>query len=125
MGGILSLPVQKMTSQRSALFMARVREACQLMRIRQKDLADSLDLKPSQMNLYFQGKVEMRSDRLLALLDILGVDVERQLEERIKELGGENKFSPGHENKMLATLGRLDDYKKQSLLKIISILGSK
>lgn len=106
-------------------FMARVREACALMGIRQKDLADSLDIQASQMNLYFQGKVEMRSDRLLALLGILGVDVEGMLEERIKELGGPALKAPGTESRMLATIGRLDEYKKQSILRIVNVLGSR
>lgn len=106
-------------------FMARVREACALMGIRQKDLAESLAIKPSQMSLYFQGKVEMRSDRLLPLLAILGLDVPGMLEERIKQLGGQSSVPQGNESRTLASIGRLDDYKRQSILRIVSILGSK
>ncbi|MEK2644288.1 helix-turn-helix domain-containing protein [Bdellovibrio sp. BCCA] len=111
--------------ERSEILMSRIREVCLLMGIRQKDLAQSLQLKPSQMNLYFNGKVEMRVERLLPLLEILGVDVELQLEEKIKELGGELRSFQETENKVLAKIGRLDDYKRQSLLRIIHILGSK
>ncbi|WP_413613096.1 helix-turn-helix domain-containing protein [Bdellovibrio sp. HCB-110] len=121
----MSQSTPKLRPERSEVLMSRIREACLLMGIRQKDLADSLQLKPSQMNLYFQGKVEMRTDRLVPLLAILGIDIERQIEEKIKELGGES-FSPlGNENKVLARIGRLDEYKRQSLLRIIHILGSK
>lgn len=104
--------------------MSRIRHACNLMGIRQKDLADSLELKPSQMNLYFQGKVEMRADRLIPLMKILGIDIENLLEDKIKELGGD-PLGLSRESKIFANMGRLDDYKKQSLLRIIHILGSK
>ncbi|WII72465.1 helix-turn-helix transcriptional regulator [Bdellovibrio sp. 22V] len=121
----MSQPISHLKLERSEIFMARIREACSLLGIRQKDLAESLQLKPSQMNLYFQGKVEMRTDRLLPLLEILGIDLERQLEERIRELGDTTTSLQNSENKVLAKIGRLDEYKRQSLLRIIHILGSK
>ena len=121
----MSLAQKKMDSVKSDELMDKIREACALMGIRQKDLADYLDMKPSQMNLYFRGKVEMRSDRLITLLGVLGIDIEELLSEKIRALGGSSASSNSSENKMLASLGRLDDYKKQSLLKIIGILGAK
>jgi len=105
--------------------MARIREACRLMGLRQRDIAESLQLKPSQLNLYFQGKVEMRAERMIALLALLEIDVEKQIEEKIRQWGGEAQSSSCHETKVLAKIGRLDEYKRQSLLRIIHILGSK
>lgn len=103
---------------------SKIRLLCHSLGITQRDLAASLELKPSQMNLYMQGKVEMKSDRLLKVLNILGLDIETLLDQRIAELSQANS-RPAPEQRVLAKIGRLDEYKRESLLKIISILGSK
>lgn len=103
--------------------MVGVRELCRLMGIRQKELAASLNMKPAQMNVYFQGKAEMRAERMIELLKILGLDIEKQIQDKINEMGGESKTA--NSSKILASMGGLHETNRKSLLKIIKMLGAE
>lgn len=105
-------------------FMALVRQVCENMGIRQKDLAASLDLKQSQMNLYFQGKVEMRTERLLSLLKVLGVDVELLLQDQLSGLKAHPPDKNASENRILALIGGLTPSQKLSMGRILTQLSS-
>lgn len=110
--------------------MSLVREICREVGIKQRDLAAHLHLKPSQMNLYFSGKVEMRTDRLVRLLEILGVDLRQNLRERLDQIRGVPgpQAAPDDDNiddsKILAKIGRVKSPKRESLLRIIELLGT-
>lgn len=104
--------------------MSQIRVLTQALGVRQKDLAASLNLKPSQMNVYMQGKVEMKTDRLLCVLELMGVDVEKILEEKIIEASKTSLQASNKEN-VLAKIGRLDADNRESIFKIVKILGSK
>lgn len=115
---------QTVSDSRNDRLILQIRQLCQSLGISQRDLAASLQLKPSQMNLYMQGKVEMKADRLLQVLSILGLDIEALLNQRLTALA-QSETPVMREQTVLAKIGRLDEYKRESLLKIISILGSK
>lgn len=110
--------------------MALIREICREVGIKQRDLAAHLHLKPSQMNLYFSGKVEMRTERLVRTLEILGVDVRLALRERLAEIKGRGTqlvvedAEMIDDSKILAKIGRVKSPKRESLLRIIELLGS-
>lgn len=103
--------------------MSAVRELCRRMGVRQRNLAESLGLNPAQVNVYFQGKSEMRADRMIALLKILGIDIEKQVYDKIRELGGEVRTVS--DNRVLASLGGLNESKKKSLLRMIKIFAAE
>lgn len=113
------MQVAKTTPSDSTLI-SRVKLLAQLTGISQKDLALNLGLKPSQMNLYFNEKAEMKANRLVDLLRVLGVDVESLIEEKIKALESSSEIDDAT---LHAKLGRVSGRKKKSLLKIIKILG--
>lgn len=113
------MQVAKTTSSEPSLI-SRVKLLAQLIGISQKDLALNLGLKPSQMNLYFNEKAEMKANRFVDLLKVLGVDVETLLEEKIRSLQSSSEIDDAT---LHAKLGRVTGRKKKSLLKIIKILG--
>lgn len=100
----------------------KIRELMHLLGIRQKDLACNLNIKPSQISHYFNHRSEIKANNLLAILELIGMNVEEQLDEKISML----KNGP-HESSNTATfytkLGRIREPKKESLLKIIRMLG--
>lgn len=111
--------------------MALVREICREVGIKQRDLAAHLQLKPSQMNLYFSGKVEMRTDRLVRLLEILGIDLRQIIRERLQQIRGLTPAAHSlsdddviDDSKILARIGRVKSPKRESLLRIIELLGN-
>lgn len=121
---------QETQSPTSDEVMSLVREICREVGIKQRDLAAHLNLKPSQMNLYFSGKVEMRTDRLVRLLEILGVDLRQSLRHRLDQIKGVNVTPTSFDDesiddsKILAKIGRVKSPKRESLLRIIELLGT-
>ncbi|KYG61530.1 hypothetical protein AZI86_17640 [Bdellovibrio bacteriovorus] len=115
---------QELTESKRDKVMSQIRTLSQTLGVRQKDLAASLNLKPSQMNVYMQGKVEMKTDRLLCVLELMGIDVEKLLEQKIIE-ASKASFESSNKENVLAKIGRLDADNRESIFKIVKILGSK
>lgn len=103
---------------------SQIRVLCQSLGIRQTDLASFLGLKPSQVNMYMLGKVEMKSDRLLHVLEFLGIDVLDQIEKKISEAESQISTAPNAQN-VLTKIGKLDAHKRESLFKLIKIMGTR
>ena len=103
--------------------MSRIRELSRNVGISQRDLAQSMGLKPSQLNLYFNERAEMKAQRLVQLLEILGIDINELLSHRIRALGGDPDGSDIDDSNLYAKLGRIRGAKRKSLLKIIRMLG--
>jgi len=92
--------------------------------VRQKDLAEKMGMKASQMSLYFNGKSEMRADRFVELLEILGVDVEASIQNKLSELDHKNIPSQCGTSHMLIKLDRVRGTARKSLKDLIELLGA-
>ena len=103
--------------------MSKIRELSRIVGISQRDLSEHMGLKPSQLNLYFNERAEMKAQRLVQLLEILGIDIDELLNQRIRTLGGDPSGSEIDDSNLYAKLGRIRGAKRKSLLKIIRMLG--
>lgn len=103
--------------------MSKIRELSRIVGISQRDLSQSMGLKPSQLNLYFNERAEMKAQRLVQILEILGIDIDELLTQRIRALGGDPTGSDIDDSSLYAKLGRVRGAKRRSLLKIIRMLG--
>jgi len=103
--------------------MKKVRALSQSVGVSQKDLALNMGLKPSQLNLYFNDRAEMKASRFVELLELLGIDIDHLLEERLHRLR-ENSETIIDDSNLYTKLGRLRGAKRKSLQKIICILGA-
>ena len=115
--------LQSNKNSKSERVMSQIRQLSHNLGVRQKDLAATLGLKPSQMNLYMQGKVDMRADRMMNVLEVLGIDIEEILSTKLANSNNTPGIAPTET--VLAKIGRLDDCKRESIFKIIKVLGSK
>lgn len=111
----------------SDIVLSQIKKVCHLKGVRQVDLAQNLNIKPSQMNLYFRGFSKMRADRFVDLLNVLGIDLESVLNNEI--LRCENapaaQKNEVNETKVLAKIGRLDGQHRESLYRIAKILSEQ
>jgi transcriptional regulator with XRE-family HTH domain len=99
----------------------KLRTLLRLTHVTQRDIAAALEIQPSQLNVYFTGKGDMHSKKLIRLLEVLGVDLNEILEQRIRELQHSNEkvTTPALRLKLEA----LRDHNRESLLRIIKALA--
>lgn len=102
----------------------QLREILKLTGISQKELAEMMDLKPSQMNLYFKDKSKMRADRFIDLLEILGIDVLQMIENRLNQLRHSSSSAQLDQSLFLVKLDRVKGTTRKSLKELIELLGA-
>lgn len=104
--------------------MELVRDLVDLTDLKQKDVANQMGLKASQMNLYFNGHSEMRANRLVELLDILGINVQAEIQKRIRALKEERSVAHLDQFALAVKLGSVDQSTRKSLKSLIEQLGA-
>lgn len=109
-------------TEKSFSVIEKVRTLMCLLELKQKDISESLNLKPSQISHYLNHRREIKANNLLALLETVGVDVNEILQEKIQKFMLED-FEQREENILHSRLGRVRGKKKKSLLNIIRIIG--
>lgn len=103
------------------LLISLLRELLSSAHVTQKDLALGLGMKPSHINLYFKGKSDIHSRKLVSILKMLGIDLESLVRERIEMLS-RNEGKVSSEN-LFSKLDQVKDFNREPLLRIIKHLA--
>lgn len=100
---------------------ANLRELLKLTGITQRELARRLGTTPSHLNLYFTGKSDMHSAKLIEILHVLGIDLDSLIQERIgRILQNEAEVDPSC---LYVKLQNMASHTREPLLRIIKTLA--
>lgn len=89
--------------------------------VTQRDLAAAIGVKSSQLNLFFTGKSDMHSRKLVLLLKSLGIDLERILADQLQEI--RNQSAQRHPSSLIAKINAMDPEQRKPLLAIVKMLA--
>lgn len=114
------MPAPQIESTRASL-VPLLRELMRETQVTQRDLAAGIGATSSQLNLFFTGKSDMHSRKLVGLLRALGIDLEEILEQRLNEI--RNQESPKSQTALHAKISALGEHRREPLLAIIKMLA--
>jgi transcriptional regulator with XRE-family HTH domain len=94
---------------------------CKLYGLTQVELSKRLGMQPSHLNIFLRGRSDIHSQRLLELLNELGISVEDQIDAALARLNGQAPKDP--EQDLALYLRRMTRAERESLGMIITRLG--
>ena len=98
----------------------KLTQLCKHYGLTQVELAKRLGMQPSHLNIYLRGRSDIHSQRLIQLLEEIGISVEDQVDRALERFV---QPAEKEEDRLAVAFRRMSRAERESLSLIISRLG--